>query len=112
VTLHDDLVADAGVQGAGRVGQHQRAGIAAAQSGDGQLGEPGENVIAGAGPCGAHDRDPLGEQAAGDEPQDLHRGLIAMAVLTGPLLPAPRIGGTPLKVIGLFPGGPGSPGLG
>ena len=35
-----------------------------------------------------------------------------MAVLTGPLLPAPRIGGTPLKVIGLFPGGPGSPGLG
>jgi hypothetical protein len=40
------------------------------------------------------------------------RKLVAMAVLTGSLLPAPRIGGTPLKVIWLFPSGPGSPGLG
>ena len=76
VTLRDDLVANGGVQGAGHVGQQQRAGIAVAESADGQLGEPGENVIAGPRPRGAHDRDPLGEQAAGDEPQDLRRGVV------------------------------------
>ena len=76
VTLRDDLVADGGVQGAGHVGQQQRAGIAVAEAADRQLGQPGENVVADPRPRGAHDRDPLGEQAAGDEPQDLRRGVV------------------------------------
>ena len=76
MTLRDDLVANGGVQGAGHVGQQQRAGIAVAEAGNGQLGEPGENVIADPRPRGAHDRDPLGEQAAGNEPQDLRRGVV------------------------------------
>ena len=76
VTLHDDLVADAGVQGAGHVGQQQRASIAVAERMDRQDRQPGENVIAGPRPRGAHDRDPLGQEAAGDEAQDLRRGLV------------------------------------
>ena len=47
VTLLDDLVADGGVQGAGHVGQQQRAGIPVTEAAYGQLREPGENVIAG-----------------------------------------------------------------
>jgi hypothetical protein len=43
---------------------------------DRQGRQPGENVIAGPRPCGAYDRDRLGEQAAGNEPQDLHRGVV------------------------------------
>ena len=65
-----------GVQGAGHVGQQQRASIAVAQWMDRQDRQPGKNVIAGPRPRGAHDRDPLGEQAAGDEPQDLRRGAV------------------------------------
>ena len=76
VTLLDDLVANGGVQGAGHVGQQQRAGIAVAECVDRQDRQPGENVIAGPRPRGAHDRDPLGEQAAGNEPQDLRRGVV------------------------------------
>jgi hypothetical protein len=76
VTLLDDLVANAGVQGTGHVGQQQSAGLAVAESADGQLGQPGENLIASPRPRGAHDRDPLGEQPAGHEPQDLRRGLV------------------------------------
>jgi hypothetical protein len=76
VTLLDDLVANGGVQGAGHVGQQQRAGIAVAECGDRQGRQPGENVIADPRPRGTHDRDPLGEQAAGKEPQDLRRGVV------------------------------------
>jgi hypothetical protein len=76
VTLLDDLVADGGVEGAGHVGQQQRASIAVTEAAHGQLREPGENVIADPRPRGAHDRDRLGEQAAGDEPQDLRRGVV------------------------------------
>jgi hypothetical protein len=52
------------------------ARIAIAESADVQLREPGEDVIAGPRPRGAHDRDRLGEQAAGNEPQDLRRGVV------------------------------------
>jgi hypothetical protein len=72
----DDLVANGDIQGAGHVGQQQRAGIAVAEWVDRQDGQPGENVIAGPRPRGAHDRDPLGEDAAGNEPQDLRRGVV------------------------------------
>ena len=76
MTLLDDLVANSGIQRAGHVGQQQRTSIAVAEPADRQLGQPGENVIADPRPRGAHDRDPLGEQAAGDEPQNLRRGLV------------------------------------
>ena len=76
VTLLDDLVANGGIQRTGHVGQQQRAGIAVAETADGQLGQPGEDVIADPRPRGAHDRDPLGEQTAAHEPQNLRRRLI------------------------------------
>ena len=76
MTFRDDLVANGGIYGAGHVGQQQRASIAVAQWMDRQDRQPGENVIAGPRPRGAHDRDPLGEQAAGNEPQDLRRGAV------------------------------------
>ncbi len=76
MTLHDDLVTNGGIQGAGHVGQQQRASIAVAEPADGQLGEPSQDLVADAGPRGAHDRDRLGEEAAGDEPQDLRRGTV------------------------------------
>ncbi len=76
MALCDDLVANAGVQGAGHVGQQQRAGIAVAEWSDRQDRQPGENVIADPRPRGTHDRDRLGEEAAGDEPQDLRRGVV------------------------------------
>jgi len=76
VTLRDDLIADARVQGSGHAGQQQRARIAVTEAADGKLGEPRQNVVTGIGPRGADDRDPLGEQAAGDEPKDLRRGLV------------------------------------
>ena len=47
-----------------------------AEAADKQLGEPGKNVIADPAPRGAHDRDPLSEQTAGNEPQDLRRGVV------------------------------------
>jgi hypothetical protein len=47
-----------------------------AECGDRQGRQPGENVIADPRPRGTHDRDPLGEQAAGKEPQDLRRGVV------------------------------------
>ena len=76
MALHDDLVADGGIERARHVGQQQRASIAVTECADRQLRQAGENVIAGARPSGADDRDPLGEQAAGDEPQDLRRRVI------------------------------------
>ena len=76
VALCDDLVANACVQGARHVGQQQRAGITIAEWSNRQDRQPGENVIAGPRPRGAHDRDRLSEQAAGNEPQDLRRGVV------------------------------------
>ena len=51
-------------------------GVAVAESLDGQLGEPGEDVVATARARRAHDRDPLGEQAAGDETENLRGGVV------------------------------------
>ena len=39
-------------------------------------GRPGEDVVAAARPRGAHERDPLGEEPAGDEAEDLRRGVV------------------------------------
>ena len=41
-----------------------------------QLGEPGEDVVAAAGTCGAHERDTLGEQATRDESEELRGGMV------------------------------------
>jgi hypothetical protein len=43
VTLHDDLVANSGIQGTGHIGQQQRASIAVPEAPDGKLREPGEH---------------------------------------------------------------------
>ena len=43
---------------------------------DRQLGEPGEDVVADARARCAHERDPLGKEAAGDEPEDLRGGIV------------------------------------
>ena len=43
---------------------------------DRQLGEPGEDVVADARARCAHERDPLGEEAAGDEAEDLRGGVV------------------------------------
>ena len=61
MTLHDDLVANGGVQRAGHVGEQQCASVAVAEAANGKLGESFENVIADPRPRDAHDRDPLGE---------------------------------------------------
>ena len=41
-----------------------------------QLGEPIQDVVADAGARSAHDRDALGDEAAGDEAQDLRGGAV------------------------------------
>jgi hypothetical protein len=76
VTLHDDLIANGGIDGAGHAGQQQRASVAATEAADGKLGKSRENVVAGSRSRGAQDRDPLGEETAGHEPQDLRRGVV------------------------------------
>ena len=47
--------------------EQQSARVAVAKSADGHLREPGEDVVADARACRAHERDPLGEEPAGDE---------------------------------------------
>ena len=74
--LRDDLVADRGVQRAADVVQQQRARVGVAEPLEGQLGESGEDLVADARARGAHDRDPLGEEPAGDEAEDLHGGVV------------------------------------
>ena len=50
-----------------RLSSRSVARIAVAESVDGQLREPGEDVVVDARPRRAHKRDPLREEAAGDE---------------------------------------------
>ena len=75
MALLDDLFADRGVERAADAAQQQRARIAVAEPFDRQLREPGEGV-AGARARSAHECDPLGEEAAGDEREDLRGGVI------------------------------------
>ena len=76
VALGDDLVDDRGVDGSVDVAQQQHAGVGVAQPVHRQLGQPGQDfhLLAGAG--GAHQGDRLGQQAPGDEGEDLGRGLV------------------------------------
>ena len=76
MALGDDLVTDRRIERAVHVLQQQRARIAVAEPVDGQLRQPGEDLVADAGPCCAHERDPLGEEPAGDESEDLRRGAV------------------------------------
>ena len=76
MALGDDLLADRSIQGPMHVLEEQRPRIAVVEPADRQLREPGEDVIADSGPCGADDRDPLGKEPARDEPEDLFRCLI------------------------------------
>ena len=76
VALRDDLLADGGVERAVHVVEQQRECIAVAESADGQLGEPDEDILAAARARRADERDPLGEETAGDEAEDLRGGLV------------------------------------
>jgi len=76
VTLGDDLVADGGIERAVHVVQQQRTCLAVAEPFKGQLGQPGEDVVADARTRGADERNPLSEDAASDETEDLGGGLI------------------------------------
>ena len=76
MALGDDPLADRGIHRTVQVLEQQRERIAVGQSPDGELWEPGQDLVADPCPGGAHDRHPLGEEPAGDERQDLRRGLI------------------------------------
>lgn len=76
MALRDDLSADRGIQRAVHVGQQQRARIAVAESLEGQLGEPHENVVPDARARSTDERDALGEQAPADEAEDLRGGVV------------------------------------
>ncbi len=76
MAVRDDLVIDGRIERAMHVVQQQRARIAVAEPTDGQLREPGEDIVADAGARSADDCDPLGEEPSGDEAQDLGRGLV------------------------------------
>ena len=71
VALRDELVADRAIQRHVHVVEQQCTRVAVAESVDRHLGQLGEDVLAAARPNGAHERDALGEQAAGDEADDL-----------------------------------------
>ena len=76
VTLADDLVTDRGIERPVHVVKQQRARIAVAESLDGQLRQPGEEVVAYPRARCAHQRDALREEAPGDETKDLGGGLV------------------------------------
>ena len=76
VALGDDLVAHGCIERSTDILERQRSGLALAESTDDDLGEPGEDLVAAAGTRGADDRDPLREDPAGDETQDLSRSTI------------------------------------
>jgi hypothetical protein len=76
VALGDDLLTHRGIQRAVQIVQQQHAGIAVAQPPGRQLGEPSQDLIADTGAGGEHERDLLGEEPAGHEPQDLGGGLV------------------------------------
>jgi hypothetical protein len=76
MALRDDLGADRRIEWAVHVLQQQRARIAVTEPVDRQLRQPGESVVTHVGASCAHKRDPLGEEPAGDEPEDLRRGAV------------------------------------
>ena len=76
MALLDDLFADRGIEWAVHVVQQERARVALAEPADGQLGQPGEDLVADPRSRRADDCDPLGEEAASDEPEDLRRGAV------------------------------------
>jgi hypothetical protein len=76
MALGHDPVADRGIERGLQVVHQERAGIAVAEPSDGQQGELGEEVVTDARARRTHERDPLGEEPAGDEPDDLGRGMV------------------------------------
>ena len=76
MALGDDLVADGRIQRAVHVLQQKCARIADVEPEDRQFRQPRQAVVADARARSTHDRDPLGEQAPADEPEDLRGGLV------------------------------------
>ncbi len=76
MALGEDLVAHGSIQWAEHVLEQQGERIIVEQTVDGELGEPVEEPISRAGPRGAEQQDPLGEQAPSHEPEDLGRRVV------------------------------------
>ena len=76
MALCDDLVADRGVERTVDVVEQQRARVAVAEPVDPELGQPAEDVVAHARARREHERDPLGEEPARDETEDLRRRVV------------------------------------
>ena len=76
MALGDDLVAHRRVERPEHVVEQQGPRVVVAESLDEQLGEPGEHVVADIRAGRAHDSDPFGMQTAGDEAENLRRGMV------------------------------------
>ena len=76
VAFGDDPPADRSINWTLQILEQQGERVAVAQSANREFGEPRQDLVADPCPGGAHDRHPLGEEPAGDEPEDLCRGLI------------------------------------
>ena len=71
MALRDDLIDDGSVDWAVHVVQQQCACVAITESADVQRGQAGQHAVSDAGARRAHQRDPLGEQAARHEGEHL-----------------------------------------
>ena len=76
MALRDDLVDDGRVERAVHVAQQQRTRVAVAEPADRQRGQPGQHAVFDPGARRAHERDPLGQEAAGHESDDLRGGAV------------------------------------
>ena len=76
MALRDDPVADCAVDRPVNAVQQQGACVAVVEPLDGQLGKPCENIVAYAGAGRAYKSYPLGEEATGDEADDLRGRLV------------------------------------
>ncbi len=70
VALGDDLVTDGRIQRADQVLEQQGTCVAIVECADEEIREPRHDAVAEPRPRAAYDRDPLGEEAPGDEGKD------------------------------------------
>jgi hypothetical protein len=76
MALRDDLVADDRIQGSYQVLEEQGTRVRLTEWTHVQMGESSEDAITDLCSSGANQRDPLGKEASGHEPEDLHGRLI------------------------------------
>ena len=76
VAFRDDLVGHFRIERTVHTAEQERAGIAIADPGEQQRRQAFEEVVTDPGPRRADEADPLGEQPAGDEAENLRRRLV------------------------------------